>query len=262
MVLYKIHWVGLLSPSWERELDLQHSRHPTLLLWHPNTAPTEKKLPLPKIRPAGAVAITRPDLPRPRLRPCPPRPLAPHIRLHHTFARGAPFVQGSQRPEVAGQDRPSRFLEHPCGIAIGLLFGQSLQNSGSLTTLDRSRSISGRRAAQPPASPTTDRGVCHAIKKGNQARGILRKSDAPRGAPTAFPVPHGYLSVSRLFPDSPPSGESRYHEIPGTASDRCPTASNSPVCSRVLPACQHRSVRYLLGIPTSAIKQTMPVAAV
>ena len=47
----------------------------------------------------------------------------------------------------------------------------------------------------------------------------------------------------------------------GPASDRCPAASNSPVCSRVIPVCQHRSVRSPLGVPTSAINQTMSVAA-
>ena len=31
---------------------------------------------------------------------------------------------------------------------------------------------------------------------------------------------------------------------------------------RVLPVCHHRSVRYPLGTPTSAINQTIPVAAV
>ena len=45
-------------------------------------------------------------------------------------------------------------------------------------------------------------------------------------------------------------------------SDRCPVENNSSVCSRVLPACQHRPVRYPLGIPTSAINQTMPAAAI
>ena len=54
----------------------------------------------------------------------------------------------------------------------------------------------------------------------------------------------------------------RNHGIPGPASDRCPAGSNSPVCSRVLPVCQHRFVRYPLGISASAINQTMPVAAV
>ena len=38
--------------------------------------------------------------------------------------------------------------------------------------------------------------------------------------------------------------------------------ATSPVCSRVLPVCQHRSVRYTLGTPTSAIDQTAPAAAV
>ena len=32
-VLYETHWAGLLSPSWERELDLQHSRRHILLYW-------------------------------------------------------------------------------------------------------------------------------------------------------------------------------------------------------------------------------------
>ena len=37
--------------------------------------------------------------------------------------------------------------------------------------------------------------------------------------------------------------------------------NNSSVCSLV-PVCQHRPVRYLLGISTSAINLTMPAAAV
>ena len=41
-----------------------------------------------------------------------------------------------------------------------------------------------------------------------------------------------------------------------------PVVNNSSVCSRVLPVCQHRPVRYPLGISTSAINQTMPAAAV
>ena len=32
-VLYETHWAGLLSPSWERELDLQHFRRHILLYW-------------------------------------------------------------------------------------------------------------------------------------------------------------------------------------------------------------------------------------
>ena len=32
-VLYETHWTGLLSPSWERELDLQHFRLHILLYW-------------------------------------------------------------------------------------------------------------------------------------------------------------------------------------------------------------------------------------
>ena len=32
-VLYETHWTGLLSPSWERELDLQHFRRHILLYW-------------------------------------------------------------------------------------------------------------------------------------------------------------------------------------------------------------------------------------
>ena len=32
-VLYEIHWAGILSPSWEGELDLQHSRRHILLYW-------------------------------------------------------------------------------------------------------------------------------------------------------------------------------------------------------------------------------------
>ena len=32
-VLHETHWVGLLSPSWERELDLHHSRRHILLYW-------------------------------------------------------------------------------------------------------------------------------------------------------------------------------------------------------------------------------------
>ena len=32
-VLYETHWVGLLSPSWERELDFHHSRRHILLYW-------------------------------------------------------------------------------------------------------------------------------------------------------------------------------------------------------------------------------------
>ena len=44
--------------------------------------------------------------------------------------------------------------------------------------------------------------------------------------------------------------------------DRCPVVNNSCVCSRVLPVCQHRPMRHLLGIPTSAINQAMPAAAV
>ena len=51
-------------------------------------------------------------------------------------------------------------------------------------------------------------------------------------------------------------------ERSGPASDRCPAASNSPVCWCVLPVYQHRSVRYPLGTPTSAINQTFPGAAV
>ena len=55
----------------------------------------------------------------------------------------------------------------------------------------------------------------------------------------------------------------RRHEVPGPASDRCcPAASNSPVCSRVLPVCQPRSVRHPLGITTIAINQATPVAVV
>ena len=54
----------------------------------------------------------------------------------------------------------------------------------------------------------------------------------------------------------------RNHELYGPASDRCPDVNNSSVCSRVLPVCQHRPVRYPLDIPTSPINQTMPVAAV
>ena len=53
----------------------------------------------------------------------------------------------------------------------------------------------------------------------------------------------------------------RNHEISGPASDHCPAAINSPACLRVLPVCQHRSVRYALDIPTYAIKK-MSVAAV
>ena len=33
VVLYETHWTGLLSPSWERELDLQHFRRHILLYW-------------------------------------------------------------------------------------------------------------------------------------------------------------------------------------------------------------------------------------
>ena len=53
-----------------------------------------------------------------------------------------------------------------------------------------------------------------------------------------------------------------YYEITGPASDRCSAVSNNPICSRVLPVGQHRSVRYPLGTPTSAINQTVSAAAV
>ena len=32
-VMYEMHWKGLLRPSWEREMVLQHSRHQVLLYW-------------------------------------------------------------------------------------------------------------------------------------------------------------------------------------------------------------------------------------
>ena len=32
-VMYETHWKGLLRPSWEREMDLQHSRKQILLYW-------------------------------------------------------------------------------------------------------------------------------------------------------------------------------------------------------------------------------------
>jgi hypothetical protein len=35
-VMYETHWTGLLRPSWEREMDLQHSRHQILLYWAGN----------------------------------------------------------------------------------------------------------------------------------------------------------------------------------------------------------------------------------
>ena len=38
-VLYETHWVGLLSPSWERELGLQYFRRHILLYW--SGTPTE-----------------------------------------------------------------------------------------------------------------------------------------------------------------------------------------------------------------------------
>ena len=53
----------------------------------------------------------------------------------------------------------------------------------------------------------------------------------------------------------------RIHEIiPDPARDRCRAESNRSVCSRVLPVCQHRSVQYPLGIPTSATNQTISAA--
>ena len=50
--------------------------------------------------------------------------------------------------------------------------------------------------------------------------------------------------------------------IPGPASDRGPGASHGPVCLRVQPVCQHRSVLHPFGTPTCAINQTMPATAV
>ena len=52
------------------------------------------------------------------------------------------------------------------------------------------------------------------------------------------------------------------NELSGPVSDRCPVVNNSSACSRVVPVCQHRPVRYPLGISTSAITQRMPAAAV
>ena len=40
-VLYETHWTGLLSPSWERELDLQHFRRHILLYW--SGKPTQQR---------------------------------------------------------------------------------------------------------------------------------------------------------------------------------------------------------------------------
>lgn len=50
------------------------------------------------------------------------------------------------------------------------------------------------------------------------------------------------------------------HEMRGLASGHCLAASISPVYSHALPVCKDRSARYPLGIPTSAINQTMSVA--
>ena len=48
----------------------------------------------------------------------------------------------------------------------------------------------------------------------------------------------------------------------GQRANRCPVVNNSSVRVRVLAVCQHGPVRYLIGIPASAINQTMPAAAV
>ena len=74
----------------------------------------------------------------------------------------------SRRPEVAGLNRPYHSPSNPCSEApyhssSDYTYSTS---SGSSTILDQSRSTSGRRATQPPASPTTDRSVCNAIKLG------------------------------------------------------------------------------------------------
>ena len=46
------------------------------------------------------------------------------------------------------------------------------------------------------------------------------------------------------------------------SSERPLSSCKQQLCLRVLPVCQHRPVRYPLGIPTSANNQTMPAAAV
>ena len=117
-VLYETHWVGLLSPSCERELDLHHSRRYILLYW--SGTPTQHRQENRLDRQMRTCAAQR-ELSRsqcqiylaPRIHPRPLRPLAPHVQLHLTSARSTPLVQGPRRPVVAWQDHPSRHLGSP-----------------------------------------------------------------------------------------------------------------------------------------------------
>ena len=83
------------------------------------------------------------------------------------------------------------------------------------------------------------------------------------------PEPSRSLGCEYYLPPSSPRGESLIqcailhtwlYELPGPASNRCPAASSSTVCSHVLQVCQHRSVRSPFGNPTSAINQTATAA--
>ena len=52
------------------------------------------------------------------------------------------------------------------------------------------------------------------------------------------------------------------HEYLAQRATAVQVQATGPACSRVLPVCQHSSVRYPLGSPTSAINPTVPAAAV
>lgn len=144
---YETHWVALLSSSWERELDLYYPSqppHPTLLVRHPNTTPTRKP-PLPtdvhRRRAAGVIAITRSDLPRPRIHPRPrDRDLS---TFSSTLLPSGAHLWYKVRDGLCGgwATSPITPPRTPLRKYSRTPRRTTPASSGSSTTLDRSRSI-------------------------------------------------------------------------------------------------------------------------
>ena len=86
--------------------------------------------------------------------------------------------------------------------------------------------------------------------------------DAMRGAyacTLAVPVPRMKRATSAPFPVLNQSSWNTWARIHEFLAQRATAVqvqvqATGPVCSHVLPVCQHCSVRYPLGTPTSAIK--------
>ena len=159
-VLYEPRWVGLLSPSWERELDPQDSRRHILLYWSATPSQHRQENRLYRQMRTGA---TQRELSRSQgqIFLAPGYTLVPRDVWFRTFSSTV-LLPGAylwyKARNGGGWGRSP--------IALPRTPRTAPTSSGSSTTLHRSRSTSGRQVIQLPAPPTAVRGAYNAVRLG------------------------------------------------------------------------------------------------